>query len=58
MNNNLISVVIPIYNNRDTIKRAVCSALSQSYSNSEIIVVDDGSTDNGLELAEKQTACT
>lgn len=53
MNNNLISVVIPIYNNRDTIKRAVCSALSQSYSNSEIIVVDDGSTDNGLELAEK-----
>ena len=40
-----ISVVIPLYNNRDTIGRALKSVLSQSAQPSEIIVVNDGSTD-------------
>lgn len=51
--NSCISVIIPLYNNRHTIERAVCSALSQSYANIEVLVVDDGSEDNGLALIEK-----
>ena len=50
--NGCISVIIPLYNNRHTIERAVCSALSQSYTKIEVLVVDDGSEDNGLALVE------
>jgi len=46
----LISIIIPCYNAEDTISRAINSALSQTYSNIEIIVIDDGSTDNSLEV--------
>jgi glycosyltransferase involved in cell wall biosynthesis len=43
--NPLVSVIIPTYNRRDMVVRAVESALSQSYRPFEIIVIDDGSTD-------------
>ena len=44
--NNLISVIIPTYNREKQIMRAVQSVLKQTYSEIEIIVVDDASTDN------------
>lgn len=49
-----ISVIIPVYNNAPFIEGTLKSVVNQSFKNIEIILVDDGSTDNSLELA-KQT---
>lgn len=48
-----ISVVIPLYNKALSIKRSVQSVLAQSYKNFELIVVDDGSTDDGGSIVNK-----
>lgn len=54
MNNNpLISVVIPTYNRMNSVCNAIDSVLNQTYSNIEIIVVDDGSTDNTANRLEQ-----
>lgn len=50
------SVVIPAYNGEDYISRSVGSVLNQSFGNFEIIVVDDGSTDNTRDILLKIAA--
>lgn len=50
MNDDLISVIIPIYNGEKYIENCLNSIINQSYTNLEIIVLNDGSTDNTLEI--------
>lgn len=45
-----ITAIIPLYNGAAFIKEALDSVLSQSLRPAEIIVVDDGSTDNGPDI--------
>ena len=42
----LISVIIPLYNAEQTIRKTLDSILQQTYSNIEVLVIDDGSTDS------------
>lgn len=51
-----VSVIIPCYNNSNTILETLKSIKNQTYKNLEIIVVDDGSTDNTKVLLENQTS--
>ncbi len=52
----LVSVLMPTYNRRDTIERAIDSVINQTLSDWELIVVDDGSTDNTAEFVLQRYA--
>lgn len=51
--NELISIVVPVYNAEKYLFRCIKSILNQTYKNLEIILVDDGSTDNSLIICKE-----
>jgi len=53
MKNLIVSVIIPTYNRAEMVKRAIKSVFKQTYKNFEVIIVDDGSTDNTEAVIQK-----
>ena len=53
MDNPLVSIVVPAYNEEKEIQNALSEMKKQTYPNTEVIVVDDGSTDKTFEVAKK-----
>lgn len=51
--NDLISIIIPIYNAEEYIEECIDSIIQQSYKNWELILVNDGSTDNSFTICKK-----
>lgn len=49
----LVSIVIPLYNKENQIKRTIDSVINQEFGDFEVVVVNDGSTDNSLQIVEK-----
>lgn len=54
-NTPLVSIVIPFYNNEDTLLEAIKSVYAQTYKNWELILLDDGSKDKSLDIAREVT---
>lgn len=52
----MISVVVPVYNTKEYLERCINSLLKQTYSDMEIILVDDGSTDGSGEVCDRFAA--
>lgn len=52
VNNDLISVIVPVYNSEATIERCIRSLKTQTYDNYEVIFINDGSTDNSKQILE------
>lgn len=51
--NNKVSIIIPIYNCERFLQKCLETILNQKYENIEVILVDDGSTDNSLEICKQ-----
>lgn len=53
MKNSLVSIIIPVYNSETYLEACILSVINQTYSNIEIILINDGSTDGSLQILKK-----
>ena len=53
MNRALVNVILPLYNGRDFVAVAIRSVLAQTYTPFELLVIDDGSVDGGMEVVPR-----
>lgn len=51
----MISIIVPVYNRKNTLERCVASILNQSYTDFELLLIDDGSTDGSAKLCDQLT---
>lgn len=49
----LVSIIVPVYNTAKYLERCITSILSQTYKEFELLLIDDGSTDNSLDICER-----
>jgi glycosyltransferase involved in cell wall biosynthesis len=56
MNNDLVSVIMPVYNDERNLSLAISSVFSQTYKNWELLVIDDSSTDNSSQIISEYVA--
>ena len=48
-----VSIVVPVYNKEKDVKKCINSLVKQSYRDIEIVIIDDGSTDNSYDICNK-----
>ena len=53
MKQGLVSIVVPVYNTGKYLNRCMNSIVKQTYSNIEVILIDDGSTDDSSDLCDE-----
>ncbi|MAC84745.1 MAG: glycosyl transferase [Arcobacter sp.] len=53
LNNPLVSVIMPVFNGEKYLEEAINSIIEQTYKNIELIILDDGSTDNSINVINK-----
>lgn len=52
INNPLVSIVLPVYNGEKYLETSINSCIKQTYTNWELLIIDDGSTDRSAEIAK------
>ena len=50
---NLVSIILPFYNSQKFLEEAIKSIINQTYKNWELLLINDGSSDDSLKIAKK-----
>ena len=53
-----VSVIVPVYNMQSTLSRCLNSIINQSFSDFELIIIDDGSTDDSIFICDQYETST